>query len=497
VNTRGSRRARWIALSLVVIATLVAIVALVVPNALLRSDFIRKQMNKDADRGWLQYESATSRWPGTLRVKNLLYRDRDPGAEWAFQLEDAELTYSLADLARRRFHVTRLSGRGLIFRVRQRLTPAEATPTRLSRLPKIPGFPDPPLVGPAPPESPATGKEWTIVVDSLAIEEVREVWIDGYRCTGRSRVTGGFSLTPKRRAQVFPSKLAIRDGTIHSGKDEIASDVRATLEARFDPWDPRGFPGSKVLRFVFGKAEVAARMDDAEVLNHLIGEPPGTRFERGRGRMTVRASVEKGIAKGTIEYGSSDLALRFLDVAMRGRFDGRLDLSGVRMETWGGGRLDGGRLNLTNATVVDSDGKAHPWWGRVDFDRGEFRPKGAFLFTTSATARARDAQPLLQILEVDLPEWTKKLLRLDDPLAARSSVRVGESRVEIQRLAARTGKLEIFGEYFARGPSRRGTFLIDAGLLSVGVGLSNDDKQVRIFGPRKWFEKRTGWEPPK
>lgn len=497
MNTRGSRRARWIAIALLIVAALVAVVALVVPNALLRSDFIRKQINKDPDRSWLEYKSATSRWPGTLHVKNLFFRDRDPKAEWAFQLEDAEVTYSLADLLRRRFHVTRLSGRGFIFRVRSRLTRAEATPARLSRLPPIPGFPDPPLLGPPEPKSPATGKEWTILVDALAIDGVREIWIEGYRCTGESRVTGGFFLKPKQRAQVYPSKLTIRNGTVHSGKDVIAADVRATFNARFDPWDPREFPGSKVLRFVFGDAEATARLDDAEVLNRLLGEPPGTRLERGSGRMEVRASVEKGSAKGTIDYGSRDLALRFLDVAMRGRFDGRLELSGVRMETWGGGRLDGGHVKLTDATVSDRDGSRYPWWGRVDFTTGEFRPRTAALFTTNASARAKNAQPLLQIVGVDLPEWTKRLLRLEDPVAARASVRVGKSLVELQRLAARTGKLAIFGEYFVRGSSKSGTFLIDAGLLSVGVGISGGEKQVRIFGPRKWFRARTGWEPPK
>jgi hypothetical protein len=368
---------------------------------------------------------------------------------------------------------------------------------RLSRLPPIPGFPDPPLLGPVAPTPPPNGKEWTILLESVAIDGVREVWIDGYRCTGESSVTGAFLLTPKRRAQIYPSRLTIENGTVQSGKDVIAADVHAIFNARFDPWDPREFPGSKVLRFAFGDAEVTARMDDAEVLNRLIGEPPGTRFDRGRGRMEVRASVEKGIAKGTIDYGSRDLALRVLDVAMRGRFDGRLELSGVRMETWEGGRLNGGHVNLTDATVSDHDGKAYPWWGRVDFERGEFRPSGAVLITTSATARARDAQPLLQILNVDLPEWTKRLLRLDEPLAARVGIQMGKSLVELRRLGARTGKLAIFGEYLARGSSKNGTFLIDAGLLSVGVGISGVERQVRIFGPRKWFRERTGWEPPK
>jgi hypothetical protein len=495
VKARENRRVLWVAITLVAVAAIIAVIALVVPNALLRSDFIRKRVNKDPDRGWLEYDSASSRWPGTLHVKNLSFRDRDPKAEWAFQLEDADLTYSFVDLLRRRFHVTRLAGRGFIFRVRSRLTRAEATPTRLSRLPAIPGFPDPPLLGPPEPRAPATGKEWTILVDSVAIDDVREVWIEGYRCTGESRVTGGFFLRPKQQAQVYPSKLAIRNGTIHSGKDVIAADVRATFGARIGPWDPKKFPGRRMLRFVDGDAEATARLDDAEVLNRLLGEPAGTRLERGSGRMDVRASVEKGIAKGTIDYGSRDLALRILDVAMRGRFDGRVELSGVGLETWGGGRLNGGHVNLTDATVWDGARQAHPWWGRVDFERGEFRPKSTFLFTTSATARARDAQPLLQIVNVDLPEWVKRLLRLDDPVAARTAIRLGRSVVELRRLAARTGKLRIFGEYFARGSSKSGTFLIDAGLLSVGVGISDGKKQVRIFGPRKWFRERTGWEP--
>ena len=206
MKTRAGRQGRWIAIALVIVAVLVAVVALVVPNALLRSDFIRKQINKDPDSGWLEYESATSRWPGTVHVKNLLFRDRDPKAEWAFQLEDGNVTYSLGDLLRRRFHVTRLSGHGFIFRVRSRLTRAEATPARLSRLPPIPGFPDPPLLGPSAPESPATGKEWTFLVEGIEIDAVREIWIEGYRCTGESRVTGGFFLRPKQRAQIYPSK---------------------------------------------------------------------------------------------------------------------------------------------------------------------------------------------------------------------------------------------------------------------------------------------------
>lgn len=495
MTTRGNRGLRRIAISLAVVAAIIAVITLVVPNALLRSDFIRERINRDPDESWLDYDSAVSRWPGELRVKNFRFRDRDPEAEWALQLEDAELTYSIAALLRRRFHVTRLSGRGFVFRARRRLARAEATPTRLSRLPSIAGFPDPPAIGPSKPDPPPTGKEWSIQIDPVAIDEVREIWIDEYRYDGKARLTGGFFLRPKHRAEVFRGKLSARRGTLRSGRDVIAGDVRATIDARIATWNPREYPGSKMLRFVSGDTEASGRLDDAEIVNRLIGNPPGTRFERGSGRMSVRGSVEEGVAKATIDYASRDLALRVLDVEMRGRFDGRMQLSGIRVETWGEGRLNGGHVKLSDATVSDRDGRHDPWWGRVDFSPGEFRPKSTALFTTNASARARDARPLLQILSVNLPDWAERLLELDEELVARAAVRVGKSLAELHRLAARAGKARIYGEYVARGSSKTGTFLVDAGLLSVGVGLSGREKKVRIFGPRKWFRERTGWEP--
>ncbi|HLN81650.1 MAG TPA: hypothetical protein VK392_10700 [Thermoanaerobaculia bacterium] len=494
----NERRARWIALALLGVAVLVAVVALVLPNVLLRSDFLRKRINKDPDSGWLEYDAASSRWPGTLHVRNFRFRDRDPKAEWAMSLDEADVTYSLGDLLRRRFHVTSLSGRGGVFRVRSRLTPAEAkSKTLVSRLPPIAGFSDPPLLGPPERKPPRSGKVWTIQIDRLAIDDLREVWVEGYRCTGESRLTGGFFLRPEQRAEIFPSKLGIRRGTIRSGKDVIAADVAATFDARFDPWNPRELPGSKVLAVLFGGAQATARLDDAEIVNRLLGEPAGTRFERGSGRMTVRASVEGGVVAGSIAYEARDLALRALDVSMRGRFDGRLELSGIRMENWGGGRLNGGHVSLTDGTALDRDGSRYPWWARVDFSSGEFRPKTAALFTTKATARARNAQPLLQIAGVDLPGWADRFLRLDEAMTGRADVRVGNSLLELRRLAARTGKVEIFGDYAARNRARNGTFLVDAGLLSVGIGTGTGEKQVRIFGPRKWFRERTGWEPEK
>ena len=48
-----------------------------------------------------------------------------------------------------------------------------------------------------------------------------------------------------------------------------------------------------------------------------------------------------------------------------------------------------------------------------------------------------------------------------------------------------------------KGSSKSGTFLIDSGLLAVGVGIDGPKTELDVLGPRKWFRQRAGWEPTK
>jgi hypothetical protein len=377
------------------------------------------------------------------------------------------------------------------------VTRAEAVAPRVRLLPPIAGFPDPPLLSPAAPRPPATGKEWSVVVENLSVDSVREIWIDDYRYTGDARLTGGFFLRPKQQAEIYPTEVVSETGVLRSGTRVLAEDVKARIAARLPAWDPRRFRGSQVLRLVIGQVEASLRLPTAELVNRLIGEPGGTRLEKGSGRMNVKASVERGVASGVLAFSSRDLALRILDVAMRGRFDARMALSGVHLETFGGGRLDGGHVNVTDALLFDPDGTTHPWWGRIDFSAGAFQPRTKAFFTTGALARARDSRPLLRIVGVNLPRWARRMLDLDEELTARAAIRIGKKLIEIRRMTARAGKLRIHGDYRAEGKAKIGAFLIDSGLLSVGVGIDGGKTELDVLGPRKWFRQRAGWEPAK
>ena len=78
---RRNRLVFGIAIGLLSVAVLLFVLVLVVPDRMLKSNYIRSQIGGDPESGILDYDSASSKWPGTIHVKNLRFRDRDPKAE--------------------------------------------------------------------------------------------------------------------------------------------------------------------------------------------------------------------------------------------------------------------------------------------------------------------------------------------------------------------------------------------------------------------------------
>ena len=318
-----SKRTRRLLIGLAIALVVLYLVYVGVAYSFLSTDRLRSLVNKDPDRTSIEYQSATSFWPGRARVRNFRIRDRDLEAEWMFELEDARISFSTLGLLRRRLHVTSLSGSGSTFRARNRLTPREAGNAEiLARIPPIPGFPDPPRLDPTERKPPLTGKEWSIRVDDLDVKAMRELWVNAYRYVGDGRLTGAFRLEPKIAAEIVRAELTTEGGRLRTGEQSLAEDVKAKIQGKVEPWDPREHPGKRMLRFVTGNAEATARLGSMDLINELLGDLAGTKFERGGGILAVRGRVEKGVASGSVDLDAPRLALRIVDVAFRGKARG-------------------------------------------------------------------------------------------------------------------------------------------------------------------------------
>ena len=107
-------------------------VALVLPVAayagaarwLLSGPRLRALINADPESLLLDYDEATSFWPGRVTIRNLRIRGSDQNVQWIIRLATARVDYSILALAQRTFRVEHLRGDGLSFFLRNKLEPA-------------------------------------------------------------------------------------------------------------------------------------------------------------------------------------------------------------------------------------------------------------------------------------------------------------------------------------------------------------------------------------
>ena len=112
---------------------------------LLSGPRLRAWINEDPESFTLDYDEATSLWPGRVTIKNLRLRGSDQNVQWIIRLAEARVDYSVLALATRTFRAQRLGGTGLSFALRNKIEPAKLNATDASVLPAVPGFADPPL----------------------------------------------------------------------------------------------------------------------------------------------------------------------------------------------------------------------------------------------------------------------------------------------------------------------------------------------------------------
>ena len=101
-------------------------------NVFLKTSLFDKVLNGDPDTIAIHYSSGWSAIPGRIHARDLSIRGRDSNVEWILKLDEADFDMSFVALFERRFHVRRVHGAGISFRVRQRLDAPPSTPEQIA-----------------------------------------------------------------------------------------------------------------------------------------------------------------------------------------------------------------------------------------------------------------------------------------------------------------------------------------------------------------------------
>jgi hypothetical protein len=481
-----ARRARiprgWILI--LVLAPLLALAAYdAAAHWLLSGPKLRALINADPESLSLDYDQATSFWPGRVTIKNLRIRGSDQNVQWIIRLANARVDYSVLALARRTFRVRSLRGTGLSFSLRNKLEPAELEAANVAVLPAVPGFADPPLRSAQVQGAEPEGDPWRIDVRTLFIDHFDEIWIDAFHYRGVARLEGGFFLRPGLLARIGPARISFESGETRIGRAPVGISVSGIVSGAFEPFEPPSVQGSEVWQKASGEVTLDARFERLQSLEHLVRSAAGTRLEDGAGKGTIRATIEHGIAKGEVRLAVHDGSVRLEKLALQGDADLRLLIPRWNL-TSGPLEVSGSRLALSEVRSSGSDASRR-WWGRFHV------PSGKIGTTTSAVIEAttRDARPLLALFAADLPAWTRGLVDLDD-FTATATVDIGPSLTRVRGLDARGGSFHIQGHYLRQKTNREGAFLIELGVLNLGLELQRDATKIRLLGAKPWFEEQ-------
>ena len=425
---------RWIRVLAVSLAAAEALY-LVLMNTFLSTPLFGLVVNGAPNIVFVRYARGWSFFPTRVTARDLSIRAADSNVEWVLTLDEVTFDCSLLELLRMRFQVTRARGSGMELRMRSLVESPRATDEYLRGLPPVDALP---VVGikPSEPPSPMTWSDenwhlWTVSLENVVAERVREIWVDHLRFDGDARVAGGFYLKPIRATEVRPLDVVVRRGSVtvseHPMLDRLAMEG-ALAVARFDP---RVTDGSALLRYVRLDLQGGARVPE------LAESPFGP-----EGSVSLRGEVEVPrfvirVAEGVLVDGT------------------RLDARSKALRVTTGEHVASGRASF-GAVVANkqllAQGALDDWTSDigVELPRAHLQADSAALELTAPFAKLHAAVDIPELEIADLTALERALQPEQDAgLARRGTVR-GWAHVEAWRSPARAphvrGKAALRGE---------------------------------------------------
>jgi hypothetical protein len=482
---------RLLAISLVAAILIFGVAACVAIHVIVSTRTLREWVNTSPEDLFLEYESGSAWVPGVIRLHGLTMRGSDHNVQWYFRLEDAVISVSLFDLIHKEFHATRVRGSRLVFRLREREEKAAFFVAHRSRVPEIPGFTDPPLTATTPEPPPPDPKYarrhfWSVRVENFVADPTPEIWVELYKFQGRARVTGSFYLHPHVQAWIGPAAVDFSSGDLTLGSEEtVLRDLTGRSHCVIDPYAPDEVHGDEIWRKISGSMKIDGRLEDVRFLNYFLRRSEEPRFAGGSGPAHFDVRFDHGIGKGSADFEAAGVSARYTEGTVRGRARGRLQIP--RWDVANGNMdVSGSRVDLSDAVSEGTKHDERDWWGRFQVVNGRLHDG----LQAQGAVSARDARPLYTLFRASLPAWAQGILKLEG-LNGQARVRVGSDLVDVEDMDATGGSFRISGRYRQMGKQSRGAFLVENGLLAVGVAIDGDASHLKLLGAKKWFRETT------
>ena len=325
-RTRKLGRRALVALVLLVLGLPVGleVIYLVGANLALSSGWLEKRINSKPEKLAIHWQGARTWVPGVVHADGLRLRGQDRSIQWFARVDRVGVWIDLPALFHREFQAWRVRADGLGFRLRRRL-PAGGTPptgpegARLT--PEIPGLENPPRPPPEElyPAHPRRHRPWAIDLGDLAIDGVREIWVERGRFRGDGHLEGNVRFEIGGPINVDRALVHLEDGELLAGKEALAKEVSLRLRVHLGPVTPRRAHLVEVLRRLRATVDVDARRVDLGVLSVLFRHAPWLELG-GEGHFQAHLESDEGrlLPGSRLQVDASRLQAAFLDDRVRG-----------------------------------------------------------------------------------------------------------------------------------------------------------------------------------
>lgn len=272
-------------------------------------------------------------WPGVVHVRDARIVFQDYNLQWSLDLERATVTLSLHELASRTFHATKVTGSGVVFRMRHRIDPWKRWEPWVSTLAPIPEFPTPAVFEARVPEAPLTEETynlWTVQLENVDVQ-AREIWVHFVRLRGEARARGAFRLRPARRLWVGPASLTIERSLVTLGQDQLVQNLTGRVSCVVHPFDVRIPNGREVLRFISSELELRGNGATPDPVVRQFFAASGLALHTQPGNLRLSANVRHGklsesssfeLESPAVRGSLRDLTLDAADVSLSARIEG-------------------------------------------------------------------------------------------------------------------------------------------------------------------------------
>jgi len=254
----------------------------------LRSDTVRKAINKHPDKFFITWSSASSWFPGSFHVRGLHFIGQGSASQYFGRMDEATFRVRLLPLLRKTIAVGTFNGRGIEFQLRR---PSAQSDIHSAPIPGIDSLPR--RTSPRANRSPPS---WWIRVDNVLFQAIERIWIYGSLLEGPATLAASLDMQIEGPFHVRAHRLNFPGATLTHNGANIASHLALNLSGDLGPliFGVDDVPGNRILNFISAHLRVAGDLGTVAPLRERLGTHDGVQFS-GEGRIEGDVRVAKGM----------------------------------------------------------------------------------------------------------------------------------------------------------------------------------------------------------